>query len=85
MMKMSKNKESMIIGIVITLIICGTIGFTIITNKSFSYDVKTFSSYDELFSFLEVNYQKYTNYLKIPFLSQEILYHILMLSKILKM
>lgn len=57
-----KTKESLIVVIVIGLIIGGTLGYTFLTTKSFSYDVKTFSSYDELFSYLETNYQKYNDY-----------------------
>lgn len=58
----NKTKESLIIVTVISLIIAGTLGYTILTTKSFSYDVKTFSSYDQLLSYLETNYQKYNDY-----------------------
>jgi len=63
MMKISnKNKESLIIVTVIALILSGSFGFAILTNKTFSYDVKTFSSYNDLLTFLESNYQKYSSY-----------------------
>ena len=63
MMKISKkNKESLIIVTVIALILSGSFGFAILTNKTFSYDVKTFSSYDELLDFLGNNNQKYNDY-----------------------
>ena len=58
----NKTKEYIIVITVIALIIGGSVGYTILTTKSFSYDVKTFSSYDELFSYLESNYQKYNDY-----------------------
>ncbi len=63
MIKVSKKtKKSLIVLTVITLIICGSLGFVFLTNKTFTYDVKTFSSYNELLDFLETNYQKYNSY-----------------------
>ena len=63
MMKVSKKtKKSLIVLTVIALIICGSLGFVFLTNKTFTYDVKTFSSYNELLDFLETNYQKYNSY-----------------------
>jgi uncharacterized secreted protein with C-terminal beta-propeller domain len=62
-MKISKKtKETLMVVTVIALIIGGSLGFTILTNKTFSYDIKTFSSYNELLNFLESNYQNYNNY-----------------------
>lgn len=58
----NKTKKSLVIVTVIVLIIGGVLGFSILTTKTFSYDVKTFSSYDELYNYLEVNYQNYQNY-----------------------
>jgi len=58
----NKTKEYIIVVTVTALIIGGSIGYTILTTKSFSYDVKTFSSYDDLYSYLESNYQKYNDY-----------------------
>jgi uncharacterized secreted protein with C-terminal beta-propeller domain len=58
----NKTKQYIIVVTAIALIIGGSIGYTILTTKSFSYYVKTFSSYDELFSYLESNYQKYNDY-----------------------
>jgi uncharacterized secreted protein with C-terminal beta-propeller domain len=62
-MKISnKRKESLIVVTVIALVIGGSLGFIIFSNETFSYDVKTFSSYNELLSFLESKYQDYNNY-----------------------
>ncbi|UCB59143.1 MAG: beta-propeller domain-containing protein [Thermoplasmatales archaeon] len=58
----TSHKKSLIIITVIILIIGGILGFSILTLKTFSYEVKTFSSYEELYSFLEDNYQNYNNY-----------------------
>jgi len=63
MMKISnKTKESLIVITVTALVIGGTLGFAILSNKTFSYDVKTFTSYNELLDFLENNHQKYNDY-----------------------
>ncbi len=63
MIKISKKtKESLIVVTITALIIGGSLGFAILSNKSFSYDVKTFSSYNELLDFLGSNYQNYNNY-----------------------
>ncbi len=63
MMKISKKtKESLIVVTVTALIIGGSLGFAFFTNKTFSYDVKTFSSYNELLDFLGSKYQNYNNY-----------------------
>jgi len=63
MMNVSKKtKESLIVVTVTALIIGGTLGYAILMNKPFSYDVKTFSSYDELLDFLGNNNQKYNDY-----------------------
>ena len=63
MIKISKKtKESLIVVTVIALIIGGSLGFIFLSNETFSYDVKTFSSYNELLSFLESKYQKYNSY-----------------------
>ena len=57
-----KTKDSLIIVTVTALIIGGSLGFAFLSNKSFSYEVKTFSSYDELLDYLGNNYQNYNNY-----------------------
>jgi len=57
-----KTKKSLIVGTIIALVICGSLGITFFTNKTFTYDVRTFSSYNELHDFLESNYQKYNSY-----------------------
>jgi len=57
-----KTKESLIVLTVVALVIGGTFGFTFFSNKQFSYEVRTFSSYDELLEFLGNNNQNYNNY-----------------------
>jgi uncharacterized secreted protein with C-terminal beta-propeller domain len=57
-----KKKDSIIIITVTALIIIGSIGFVFLSNNTFSYEVKTFSSYNELLDFLGNNYQNYNNY-----------------------
>ncbi|KYK30672.1 MAG: hypothetical protein AYK22_08535 [Thermoplasmatales archaeon SG8-52-3] len=57
-----KSKDNLIVVFVTFLIVVGSLGFAVLTNKSFSYDVKTFSSYDELLDFLGSKYQDYNNY-----------------------
>ena len=58
----NKTKESLIVVTVVVLVIGGTFGFTFLTNNQFSYEVRTFSSYDELLEFLGNNNQNYNNF-----------------------
>jgi len=57
-----KTKESLVIITVVALVIGGSLGFAFFTNKQFSYEVRTFSSYNDLLEFLGNNNQNYNNY-----------------------
>jgi uncharacterized secreted protein with C-terminal beta-propeller domain len=57
-----KTKESLIVVAVVALVIGGSLGFAFLSNNQFSYEVRTFSSYNELLEFLGNNNQNYNNY-----------------------
>jgi uncharacterized secreted protein with C-terminal beta-propeller domain len=58
----NKTKDSLIVVTVVALVLGGTFGFIFLTNNQFSYEVRTFSSYDELLDFLGNNNQNYNDY-----------------------
>ncbi|KYK20881.1 hypothetical protein AYK21_05435 [Thermoplasmatales archaeon SG8-52-2] len=58
----NKTKDSLIVVTVVALVLGGTFGFIFLTNNQFSYEVRTFSSYEELLDFLGNNNQNYNDY-----------------------
>ena len=63
-MRCDKNmiKKSILIICVVALILGVSFGVIFLSNKAFSYDVITFSSYDEFYDYLKNNYENYQNY-----------------------
>jgi inhibitor of cysteine peptidase len=57
-----KIKAFIIIYILLVATIIGAILFTKTPNEDYSYQVKTFSSYDDLLDFLRTKYENYNNY-----------------------
>lgn len=57
-----KIKAFIITYILLVATIIGAILFTKTPNEDYSYQVKTFSSYDDLLDFLRTKYENYNNY-----------------------
>ncbi|MGF3554813.1 MAG: beta-propeller domain-containing protein, partial [Thermoplasmatota archaeon] len=57
-----KIKAFIVLIILLSATIIGAYLITSFTNKSYSYKIKTFSSYDELFDFLSTNHENFSNY-----------------------
>ena len=57
-----KIKAVIILIFLLAATIIGAILFTITPKENYSYQVKTFSSYDELLDFLKTKYENYNNY-----------------------